>query len=284
MQGHARPDLPGDAPVAALGEAGVLVVDLHGTATLGERLPPTVSFAMLADFHRRVREVVVERGGRIGAVAGDQAMAFFVSGPSEPPSVAVCRAALALQKELLLLRVESRRRGRPVPFARVGIASGEVAIGSWGIPEVAGLTAVGDAVNVASRLESLAKTYGVGIVADDRTAFEAGPDFVTRPLDWVVLVGRRHPTLIVELVAEAGRESWWQREFAERCGRAFLAYARRDWHEALREAEALLEIRPHDVPLRLLGDRCRRFAAQPPPPDWDGTLPLTSKDAPPEAI
>jgi adenylate cyclase len=130
-------------------------------------------------------------------------------------------------------------------------------------------TAIGDSVNLASRLEGLNKVYGTRILISDSTLEAAGGAVLARMVDLVAVKGKEQPIAIHELLAMRGEASAEAIEAAERFGEAFERYRLRRWEDAL----GILETWPgEDGPARVLIERCRHFLASPPEPDWDGVF------------
>jgi adenylate cyclase len=138
-------------------------------------------------------------------------------------------------------------------------------------------TAIGDAVNLASRLEGLNKYYGTQTLISEATYEEAKAGIVARPLDWVSVKGKNTAVLVYELLGLKGETPPGQEEMAEKFARALHAYRRQEWTEALRGFEALLGLWPEDAPAREMKRRCEAYREQAPGPGWDGVHHMESK-------
>jgi adenylate cyclase len=134
-------------------------------------------------------------------------------------------------------------------------------------------TAMGDTINLAARLESAGKQYRVSILAGEATVVQAGEAILAREADLIRVVGKDKPVRIFELLGE--REAATADDLASlRAYREALAlYRGRDWDRALEAFAAL----GRDPLAEFYGDRCRAFAGNPPPGDWDGVFDLKSK-------
>jgi adenylate cyclase len=136
---------------------------------------------------------------------------------------------------------------------------------------------IGDEVNLAARLESMCKQYGVEILISGQMRARLGDRFLVRPLDRVVAVGKTVASDVFELVAAADGAGPGQRRFCEDFGAVVAAYRRREFGEARRRAAAFLEEFPGDVSACKYVRRCDELLARPPQGDWDGVEVLSEK-------
>jgi adenylate cyclase len=150
-------------------------------------------------------------------------------------------------------------------------------VGNMGSKDRLIYTAVGDPVNVASRLEGLSKEYGVRVVVGEATTTAAPQAFAYRFLDLVAVKGRAEPLRCYEVLARAGALEPAARERLERYHHAIELYRSRRWEEALRLLDELDRERPGDGPVALYRRRARELLAHPPPDDWDGVFVSESK-------
>jgi adenylate cyclase len=182
-----------------------------------------------------------------------------------------CRAALEMLAALRALHARWRAAGLPLLAIRVGIHSGEAIVGNFGSARRFSYTAVGDDVNLASRLEGLNKEYGTTILVSDATRRAIGDGFVCREIDRVRVQGRVQPVAVHELLGrhEDDRDGALARR-ARDFGSALDAYRRRAWDEAIARLEALAGEWPDDAAVAPLLERCRQLRLAPPPAAWDG--------------
>jgi adenylate cyclase len=263
------------------GECRVLTVffcDLADFTALSEGLNPQELVEQLSEYFRAVTEEVAASGGTVDKFIGDAVMAFWGAPRHEPDhAAAACRCALGCQRRMVVLRAAWKARGKPLLFARIGLNTGPVVVGNIGSERRFNYTAIGDAVNLASRLEGLNKTYGTGICLSEETLRAAGKAAVARPLDRVAVKGKSTPTPVYELLdPSADGESALQR-LIELHGRGLRHYYRREWETAIAAFEAVVRVRPGDGPAAEMLRRCRAFMHEPPGPDWDGAHRMESK-------
>jgi len=175
-----------------------------------------------------------------------------------------------------------QQAGQPIMHTRLGLHTGEVIVGNVGAAQRMDYTALGAAVNLASRLEGLNKVYGTQILASRATRLASGEGFVWRAVDQVEPKGTSEPTLIYELVGLVGDlpELAPDKALLEYCDRweaAFALYQARDWPGAAQALAALAGERPSDQAAQVLAQRSAAFTTEPPPPDWDGSAVYHSK-------
>ncbi|HUJ80959.1 MAG TPA: adenylate/guanylate cyclase domain-containing protein, partial [Candidatus Acidoferrales bacterium] len=167
--------------------------------------------------------------------------------------------------------------GRPVLEIGIGINSGIASVGNMGSQLRYGYTAMGDTVNLASRLEGLNKDFGTRILLSEFTFAQiADAKFVTRELDLIRVTGKLQPVKIYELLGDEANAA----EFAEMAAefwKARVAYTDRNWREALRCFEAFLKRWPDDGPAKVFLERCKEHLADEPPSDWDGVYEMKHK-------
>jgi adenylate cyclase len=178
-------------------------------------------------------------------------------------------AALACQRLLTLQRAEAERCGRTLLRMRVGINTGRMLVGNIGSSERLSYTVIGDAVNVASRLEAVGKIYGVDIIIGEETRTAAGNAIIVRRLDCVAVYGRIGSLAIYELLGMAEDPGAEVPQWVEIYEAGLAAYEDRNWSRAVRLFEAAAACRGSpDRPSEILVGRCRAYLTDPPPDDW----------------
>jgi adenylate cyclase len=254
-------------------ELTLIFSDIAGFTAISERVAPDALVAQLAEYLEAMTGAIRAEGGTIDKYIGDGIVAFF-NAPRLVPmhAAAACRAALAAQAALRVLHARWEAAGQPAFPTRIGLNTGAVLVGNIGTPERFAYTAIGDAMNLAGRLESLNKTYGTALLASEavRTAAESGLEW--RRLDRVAVVGRQQGTLVFELLGEAGRLPQSLLLARDRYETALDDYfAGRFAAAAAGFADAAL-LRPGDRAADVMAQRARALAQNPPGPDWDGVF------------
>ncbi len=259
-------------------ELTVLFSDIRGFTTISEGLEPEELVDLLNVYLGEMTEVVFRHNGTLDKYIGDAIMAIW-GAPLDVPDHAAeaCRAALEMVAILDKRRPEWVARGWPVMEAGIGLHTGEMVVGNMGSASHLSYTAMGDNVNLGSRLEGLTKYYGVQLLISEETLKAAGSDFVARELDLVAVKGKALPVRIFELLGagEEGRAAF--ASLVDDSERALSAFRERRWDEALEIYDAILAERGEDGPSRLFADRCREYRITPPSENWDGINRMTTK-------
>jgi len=252
--------------------------DIADFTTISESMSPESLVAHLGEYLQAMSEQVLAAGGTVDKYIGDAIMAFW-GAPLENAghALAACTAAVRNQQLLRKLRERWQAEGKPPFRARIGINTGEVIVGNIGSAARLNYTVIGDAVNLASRLEGLNKYYDTEVLIAEATYEEAHDGIVARPIDWVSVKGKSEAVLVYELLGLKGEVGLDMEEFAELFGRALQAYRRQDWTGALELFGTALKQRPDDEPVREMVRRCEMYRAEPPGTDWDGVHRMTSK-------
>jgi adenylate cyclase len=258
-----------------------IFTDLQGFSTISEQLDPEQLVQLLNRYLTVMSDIIMENKGTIDKYEGDAVIAFFGAPVyREDHAALACRSALRMKKaEEELNHTIMADRLSPTPlYTRVGINTGEMVVGNMGTSTKMNYTIMGNAVNLAARLEGINKQYHTGgILISEYTRNELGEEFICRSLDRVRVVGINTPLRLYELLglrSEGGAEaadglSAWENALALYENRAFSAAA--EIFGSFAESNA------NDGVARLYRGRCREYAAAPPPADWDGVNNLTSK-------
>jgi adenylate cyclase len=261
-------------------ELTLLFSDIEGFTSVAEAMDPDDVVSLLGSYFEAASEAIKEQGGTLDKFIGDAVMAFWgAPHPTEDHALRACRAALAMQRRLAELGARWAAEGRAVRFpTRIGINTGLCVVGNIGAPQRMNYTAVGDAVNLASRLEGLSKVYGTTVLIGEETARRVGDRLVLRPLDWVAVKGRQQGLLIHELMGEPADIAPSTREAIDLYRTALDLYRARSF-EAAAEGfdEAFRAFGVSDRASEVMAARARAFVETPPDDSWDGTWVATEK-------
>jgi adenylate cyclase len=261
-------------PGGSIQELTVMFIDVAGFTGLSERMGDRV-VPLLSRYLDAVSEVIDANGGTIDKFIGDAVMAFWGAPTAQQDhAVRCCRAALACRKAIEAAGVNDDQ-GHPLQI-RIGINSGRMLVGNIGSELRLNYTVIGDAVNVASRLEGASKQYGTHILIGTETARLIRDAFIIREIDSIVVYGRTEGLAVYELVglAEVGGENTaWIASYEAGLSR----YRRRDFSGAIIHFEAVLGERPHDLPASLLLERCKHLQQSGVDEDWLPVAALKAK-------
>ncbi len=248
----------------------VLFTDLAGFTGLSERLGGRV-VPILTDYLSRASAAIHAEGGTIDKFIGDAVMAFWGAPlPDADHAVSACRAALRLRQVMNELRAAAPEEAKELSI-RIGVNTGSMLVGNIGSEERLSYTVIGDAVNLASRLEGLNKLYETEVMIGEATRAAAGNRIVARELDQVAVYGRSGSTRVYELIALADGNAEATIAWIAAYERGLALYRERRWAEAVSTLQKVGALRgEEDRPAALLIDRARQFMRLPPPEDWNG--------------
>jgi adenylate cyclase len=252
----------------------VLFADIAGFTGLSERLGDQI-IPLLSSYLDTMSREISSHGGTIDKFIGDAVMAFWgAPATNADHAVDACRTALACQHALRASGLTDDS-GRPLKV-RIGINSGDMLVGNIGSEFRLNYTVIGDAVNVASRLEGANKEYGTEIIIGEETRRLAGDRLHVRELDRLMVYGRVGGLAIYELlgVAECGAKppSW-----VALYDSGLAAYRARNFAGAMICFQQLLAVRASDQPARIMLERCSQFLKSPPGEDWEATNAMKAK-------
>ena len=185
-------------------EATILFSDLAAFTTLAENLSPEAVHLFLNRYFTEMTNILFAHKGTIDKFIGDAIMAFWGAPVAdEEHAVNACRAALAMQERMKSLREEMKQEGLPELFVRIGINTGEVIVGNMGSSELFNYTVLGDAVNLASRLEGANKEFGTSILISGFVYEKVASAIRVRPLGKIAVKGKTAEVELFELIGIA---------------------------------------------------------------------------------
>jgi len=251
--------------------------DIEGFTTVSETLKPEALVELLAEYLGEMSRIIADEKGTVDKYIGDAVMAFW-GAPQNVPNHAIhaAHAALKCQARLLDLEKKWTAEGKPIFRCRIGLNTGEIIVGNMGSAERLNYTVIGDAVNLASRLEGINKYYGTRIILGEATQRLVKDQFVTRLLDFVAVKGKNAAIRIYELVGEKGKVDSKQIEFIGYFESAIEAYRKQEWDKAeglLKQALAIKE----DEAAHLFIKRITDYRVNPPSANWSGEYVMKTK-------
>lgn len=253
-------------------QISMLFSDLAGFTTMSEMLDPQKLVAVLNEYLHEMADLVKDEGGYVDKYIGDAVMALY-GAPNPLPDHALrcCRTAVRMQRRLTELNAlwQQQDASWPQLKVRIGINTGDPVVGNIGGEEKIQYTALGDAVNLAARLEPACKTYGVGVMIAQQTREDAGDAIQVRELDMLAVYGKHEPVRVFELIGVAGDPLGEKAEVLTHYSHGLEAFRRRDFELALQYFRAALQVDEDDGPSALYVERCEDYIMNPPPADWD---------------
>jgi adenylate cyclase len=255
----------------------VLFSDIRGFTTISESLDAQEMADLLNDYLTEMTQIVFKNRGTLDKYIGDAVMAFWGAPFAEAGHADRCvQTALGMLDRLAELQQGWRDKGQPALEIGLGINTGTASVGNMGSVLRYGYTAIGDAVNLAARLEGLNKEYSTRILISESTYITLqDANMLVRELDLIRVKGKLLPVTIYEVVSNqvTGDRAELVRLFTI----AREAYKMRDWGKARDCFQDVLHQWPTDGPSRVFLARCDEYLAEEPPADWEGVYVMKHK-------
>jgi adenylate cyclase len=255
----------------------VLFSDIRGFTTISESLEPKALTQFINEYLTAMSLVIRTRRGTLDKYIGDAIMAFW-GAPVDDPLHArqAVESALAMQTELERLNAQFRARGWPGIKIGVGVNTGTMNVGDMGSKLRKAYTVMGDAVNLASRLEGITKQYGVGILVGEETR-RAVHDCVFREVDLARVKGKDRPVAIYEPIGFEGQVAKARLDELKLWQQALKLYRAQNWDQAELALFNLQRMAPQDELYAIYAKRIPALRANPPAAGWDGVTTFETK-------
>ncbi len=253
-------------------ELSIYFSDIQGFTGISETMSPEQLTAFLNEYLTEMTDIIYSEGGTIDKYEGDAIIAFWNAPlPQEDHPTRAVRAAIRCQARLRELRPAYRERvGRDV-LVRIGLHTGPVVIGNMGSNQRFNYTFLGDAGNLASRLEGVNKQFGTYALISAATRERLAPDLAAREIGRVAVVGRKEPVVVYEPMTAEDRSV--REPLLARFDEALRSFYAGRFREA---ATVFGELAAGDPVSRIYATRCEALVAAP-PAGWDGVIRLTEK-------
>lgn len=256
----------------------VMFTDVRGFTSISERLSPEALIQLMNDFLTPMSDLVMQRRGTIDKYMGDAMMAFW-NAPLDDPEHAkqACLTALKMNEALKPLNEELQKRfeGKENPIqisAGIGVNTGPCSVGNMGSEQRFAYSALGDAVNLASRLEGQTKTYGVEILIGEDT-YQKVKDLACIEIDMIQVVGRDRPVKIYTILGdEKFKENAKFKKLKFAHDQMLDAYRTMKWDVAYEICDKILAMRDNQLShyYKLYQTRIDTYKVEPPGESWSG--------------
>ena len=262
----------------------VMFSDIRGFTTISEKLDAQDLAVFLNQYLSDMTSLVFEHHGTLDKYIGDAVMAFWGAPFEETGHAArACNTALKMMERVREMQKKWEAEGKPHLDIGIGLNTGVASVGNMGSALRYGYTALGDTVNLSSRLEGLNKDYSTHILVNETTYSAAKDDgYVFRELDLIRVKGKLQPVAIYELIGRAAEDSVYgtPEEVDQRLDlfhQAHEFYRNRRWEDAQKSFQTILDKWPDDGPSRTYWKRCQEYLFDEPPSGWDGVFTMTHK-------
>ena len=252
--------------------------DIRGFSTISERLTPSELVQVLNDYLTDMCDIILAAEGTVDKFEGDSIMAFW-GAPTRQADHAkrACFAAIEMNDRLIELRARALEQGVTPLVVRMGMNTGTMVVGNMGSKQRMNYTIMGDAVNLASRLEGANKAYGSGMMISEFTYRSCEADIEVRELDRITVVGKSEPVTVYQLLNRKNQTTSADADLVDQFSKGLELYKGGDFRRAKNEFRSCLDIFADDGPALAYISRCQEFTEYPPGPDWDGVYRLTEK-------
>ncbi|MGB2899988.1 MAG: CHASE2 domain-containing protein [Candidatus Acidiferrum sp.] len=262
----------------------VMFSDIRGFTTISEKLDAQELALFLNQYLSDMTGLVFEHHGTLDKYIGDAVMAFW-GAPFEEPGHAArgCNTGLQMMDRVREMQKKWEAEGKPHLDIGIGLNTGVASVGNMGSVLRYGYTALGDTVNLSSRLEGLNKDYGTHILVNETTYAATKDDgFVFRELDLIRVKGKLKPVTIYELIGRTGQNSVYGTPEDVRARislfqQARELYRKREWAKAQKTFQIILDKWPDEGPSRTYWKRCQDYLFDEPSSGWDGVFTMTHK-------
>lgn len=258
-------------------EMTILFSDVRGFTSISEGLDPKELTLLMNEFLTPLSRVVHKHRGTIDKYMGDCIMAFWGAPlPDADHARHAILAGIEMQATLKALQPHLKQHGWPEIRIGVGVNTGRVSVGNMGSEVRVAYTVMGDAVNLASRLEGITKQYGVGIIVGENTR-NTVTDFVYRELDHVRVKGKDKPVAIYEPIGLLTEVSQTMQDEVDQFHEMRCLYCQQNWDQVELQLANLQRMSPDTALYGIYAERIAYFRKNPPAADWDGVFVFQTK-------
>ncbi|SDU30329.1 CHASE2 domain-containing protein [Desulfobacula phenolica] len=256
----------------------ILFSDIRGFTTLSERLSPSQVTLLLHDYFTPVTRIIINNHGTHDKFIGDAVMCFW----NAPVDVDdhewfAIKAAIEMLDALDRLNKDFKKKFGICLAIGIGLHSGRCRVGNMGSADIFDYTIIGDNVNLASRLESLTKFYGVQLLVSETILKNCSHEMLTQELDLVRVKGKTEPVRIFTVYAGLKENMAQRRKEIEEYTKSLNLYRKKSFIKAEQYFSELTATYPEQKLYTIYRERCEFFIKNPPDINWDGVFTHTSK-------
>jgi class 3 adenylate cyclase/putative methionine-R-sulfoxide reductase with GAF domain len=253
-------------------KAVILFTDLRNFTAMVEKYAAKTIVKMLNSYFTLMVDAVIANGGIIDKFIGDSMMAIFRANSEGVLQMeAVYDVVRNMQQKLTEFNKKNEEQQLPHFHMGIGLHYGDVIIGNIGSPQKMDYTVIGDAVNVASRLESLCKYFDVECIASEEVALKINKNGKVRELGYITVKGKTIPLKIYEIMNEKS-VFYQKKKMLQIYEKAIYHYKLRQWNLAIELFSRILEFIPQEKSSLLHIESCYTFKRYPPGLEWQGEI------------
>ena len=259
-------------------ELTILFSDIVEFTSLCEGIEPEIVQKVLQEYFDEMTRIGFSHHGTLDKFIGDGMLWFFGDPlPQEDHAVRAVLTALDMQAAMHPLREKWKKEGRPALAMRIGVNTGVVLVGNMGSEARMEYTVMGDAVNLASRVEGANKPFHTEAMMTERTYAAAKDAVESRELDLLRVKGKKQGVRVFEVMARKGELPPLKQQVVAAYNEGLAAYKERDWLRAISAFTRALSLDKTDGPSQLYLERAEEFLKHPPSVDWDGVYEMKTK-------
>ncbi|MFT7684896.1 MAG: adenylate cyclase [Candidatus Azotimanducaceae bacterium] len=252
--------------------------DIASFSSFSENMTASELVLVLNEYLTAMCNIIIGLEGTVDKFEGDAIIAFWgAPAIQEDHAKLACFAAIDMNNALVPLREKWASEGRPIVNVRMGLNTGKMVVGNMGSAQRMDYTMMGDAVNLAARLEGANKAYGSYLMISESTYLEAKDHIDVRELDTIRVVGKSEAVKVYHLIERKGKTVGLMADLVVQYEKGHALYKARDFVGAKAAFKLALAIEPTDGPSATYVKRCDLYIASPPAEDWDGVYQMTDK-------
>ncbi|MBT3427911.1 MAG: adenylate/guanylate cyclase domain-containing protein [Gammaproteobacteria bacterium] len=252
--------------------------DIAAFSSFSEALTPTELVQLLNDYLTQMCNIIIAAQGTVDKFEGDAIIAFWGAPVVQPEHAKLaCFACIDMNHALISLRQKWLAEGRPRIAVRMGVNTGAMVVGNMGSEQRTNYTMMGDAVNLASRLEGANNAFASDVMISEATYLQCQQQVDVRDLDMIRVVGKSEPIRVYQLLDRKNATTGVTADLVNQYNLGLAAYQQRDFVKALHEFNACLALVADDGPSITYVNRCKSLIESPPAASWDGVWELKEK-------